>query len=857
MKSRNLLYAIFVCISVCLLASLPTRWNDYLTDSTSSLLFRLRGKRDLSENIIICYIGEKEIDNLNGWPISRDYYGYFLHKLSRSRTKSIGIDILFNQSDLRYPEYDSTFASIIGSSSAIVLPMVFEDIEDVVDDVENDLAIPMGINANYPIPSLKQNASTIGFSNFGDSKNLIKIPFIVKSEGDTLLSFGAELARLYLGWNADYILYKNFIVFEDSTGLDHRIALDENGYCRLNHFGDLNNFSSISFLELLKLNENEGFNSLFNNKLVILTVVSPGIASVKTTPFSQILPASLVHATLAENLIESNFVKLIPLYLHLLIIAIMALLGFIIWQFNRNDIIAILNIAIIASYFACAILALKLFSVLLPLFYPLASFLLTSIILAVKRSHTRFVQEQSIMTMLNDQIDSKEIELSEARKKLQHLKGQLKNESKISENTRLLSEQREKAIHRLEKELLDLRAYSFEEKVNIDATFKDIIYSNNSKMANVLELVAKVSYDDIPVLIIGETGTGKEMIARAIHHTSRRQKTPFVAVNCGALSETLLESELFGHEKGSFTGAASRRRGRFELANGGTIFLDEITETNAAFQAKLLRVLQDNTFERVGGEQTLKVNVRVIAATNKDLKEEMDKMRFRADLFYRLNGFPITIPPLRERIEDIPLLALHFLKKYSEDETPAFSGRVMELLQQYQWPGNVRELENIVRRASILAKSDGRNIIKETDLPDEIMMNKSQELYTPLETQILDALRTLEFSHSAISQTAKLLGNKDRGTITEYFRGMCFETLVQCNFDIDQASRLIAGSADKEVIDRVTRKIQSYIDNLKSSVNLDEHLDDSSIYTIPAFKGLPKNYHQHLLTLLNHLVDQK
>jgi transcriptional regulator with GAF, ATPase, and Fis domain len=208
------------------------------------------------------------------------------------------------------------------------------------------------------------------------------------------------------------------------------------------------------------------------------------------------------------------------------------------------------------------------------------------------------------------------------------------------------------------------------------------------------------------VLILGETGTGKELVARAVHNLSPRQTRPLVKVNCAALPAALIESELFGHEKGAFTGALNRKAGRFELADGGTIFLDEIGDMPWELQAKLLRVLQEAEFERVGGVQTLKVNVRVIAATNVDLAATVAHGKFREDLFYRLNVFPLEIPPLRSRREDIPLLCAHFVRKYAAKlgkKIETISQEALTALQSYVWPGNIRELENVIERAAILS----------------------------------------------------------------------------------------------------------------------------------------------------------
>jgi two-component system NtrC family response regulator len=219
---------------------------------------------------------------------------------------------------------------------------------------------------------------------------------------------------------------------------------------------------------------------------------------------------------------------------------------------------------------------------------------------------------------------------------------------------------------------------------------------------DMLDMIAKVAATDTTVLLVGKSGTGKELAAHLVHENSPRKKKPFIPVNCAALTETLLESELFGHEKGAFTGAVSQKRGRFELANGGTIFLDEIGETSAALQTKLLRVLEEKQFVRVGGVDNVKVDVRVVAATNRNLKEEISKGNFREDLYFRLNVFPIKIPSLAERQDDIPGLAEYFLKR-KQYRNAHLSEEIINLLKSYSWPGNIRELKNILERAMILA----------------------------------------------------------------------------------------------------------------------------------------------------------
>jgi len=250
------------------------------------------------------------------------------------------------------------------------------------------------------------------------------------------------------------------------------------------------------------------------------------------------------------------------------------------------------------------------------------------------------------------------------------------------------------------------------------------IIGKNRKIIEVFRQIINVAEYDYPVNIFGETGTGKELVAEAIHKASSRKDGPFVPINCGAMPEGLVESELFGHVKGSFSGAIRDKKGRLELADGGTIFLDEIAELSKHIQAKLLRFLQDGKFEKVGGEKTVRIDVRVISATNKDLKEEMKKNRFRDDLYYRINVVPISLPALRERKSDIPLLVNHFLKQAARQynrNSVVVSDRAMMLLTEYKWPGNVRELQNAIQFAFV--KSSGDEITPD-NLPMEINDNR-------------------------------------------------------------------------------------------------------------------------------------
>jgi Nif-specific regulatory protein len=293
----------------------------------------------------------------------------------------------------------------------------------------------------------------------------------------------------------------------------------------------------------------------------------------------------------------------------------------------------------------------------------------------------------------------------------------------------------QREIDRLELENRRLQAAS-----NVD---HDMV-GDSPAIRSVYQFIAKVAPTDSTVLIHGESGTGKELVARAVHRNSRRAAKPFVAINCAAIAETLLESEMFGHEKGSFTGAVAQKRGKLEAADGGTIFLDEIGEMSPALQAKLLRVLQEHEFERVGGTRSIRTDLRVVAATNRDLAEEARRGVFRQDLYYRLNVVKVTMPPLRDRRRDIPLLAQHFIQKFARRasrQVVGLSPEARDLLMRYDWPGNVRELENAIERAIVMGSTE---FILPEDLPETLFEDAESR-----------AGSSLAYFHEAVNEAKK------------------------------------------------------------------------------------------------------
>jgi len=322
------------------------------------------------------------------------------------------------------------------------------------------------------------------------------------------------------------------------------------------------------------------------------------------------------------------------------------------------------------------------------------------------------------------------------------------------------------AIYRIVKENRYLR-----DAIKSKYSFGNII-GKSKAMNDVFELIRKVAPSNATILIEGESGTGKELVAKALHFNSPRRDKPFIAVNCSALAENLLESELFGHEKGSFTGAFAMKKGRFEMAEGGTLLLDEIGELSQSMQVKLLRVIQEKVVERVGGVNPIPVNIRIITATNKHLKEEMEQGHFREDLFYRLNVVCIVLPPLKQRLDDLRLLSNHFIKKYADERgsdipVKGLDQDVERLFNDYSWPGNVRELENVIERAMIMCPDE---IISVSDLPKDFRNNVDNSMYLdgiPKNAQLYETValieknmikRALKLANDVQSNAAEILG---------------------------------------------------------------------------------------------------
>jgi transcriptional regulator with GAF, ATPase, and Fis domain len=834
---------ILIPIILATIYIIPGSLNDKILEAEISFYHWIKPAEKLSDEIVVVTIGDEDIRILEGWPISRDYYSYAIHALKQGGANAIGLDLFFSGPDKRYPRYDSTMADFISLAGNVVLPMFFSGLRDSV--LDNELLF--GQDPHYSLPVLSQAAAANGFSNFGPDPVLYSIPLVVNTDEDIQFSFAAELYRIFGDQDNEKA--------EQPETIEKLINSGGNIYLNYADFQDIP--YKYGFVELLQTFRKDPDSIPVKGKLAVIINTITGVTQIKSIPLNDNIPASYIHVNAISNLLLQNWIIIIPPSVGWIIIFIFGILFLIKWPLVVQGLRFRVIILSCLLYGLVALLLGVFLQIVLPLVYPFIAILVGGVIAQMADSSLLESENQYRHTELDKQLSDKERQLELMRQQLKDLNKKLEKETALSEKNRQQLLEHKDAITDLEKELDDLRTFNQSVQEPYIAEIKGIIFSESGPMKKILDLVMKVSSDDIPVLINGETGTGKELIAQTIHEKSMRNNAPFIAINCGALPETLLESELFGHEKGAFTGATTLRKGRFELADGGTVFLDEVTETSPAFQSRLLRVLQESNFERVGGQKPVSTNVRIIAATNKDIQKLITQDKFRSDLFYRLNGFPITVPPLRERKDDIAILANHFIEKHRYENIKGLSDQAMQKLTTYHWPGNVRELENCIRRAAILAQSEGRSLIKENDLPQDVRDAKSelqlQLVHQPLEEQILELMRSFKFSRSSIVQTANLLGNRDRGTITEYFKGICFQYLVEAEYDLQKAILNLAGSTDQNVRDNLNQKIKDYLSNLENYAGIPPQSDKPANEQAPPYKGLPKKYDLFLDQILANL----
>ena len=834
-------------------------------DQFTSLKYRVRGTQPADTNIVIVYIDNEAIRTL-GWPVRRNFYALMINTLTAFQAKAVGVEIQFEDARLgypEYPEYDNLLASVISSSKNTVLASYFDVVNGVADTAAMNApvppqfsyprvngSLPEGKGLHLPLQRFFEKAAGVGHVNFAGSSD-IDIPLLVHHGGAVVPAFAIELLRLYCGAERSGLAYSDEKVQLLSKGHEIQFSTSADATVQLNLPSSFNAYTRYPFLEVLRaydaLRKDRPASipaSKLKDKLVLVGVVAEGRSDFRSTPVDPRFPSIGLHAAFIDNALHSRFLHTVSGWVQYLLCFVLGLGGaaailYLRSPWNKTVAFGALGVVIILSFVLFSTAAVRL---------PFVPILVVGLISSVSalfikqrqiKEHvdTLMAEKQAILAQLSD----KEAKVALLERELLALETERKNGDKTEE----LFEQirRYKAeIFSLSSQAGDLEEYAPEESGPSGVEFEGIVYDGAGKMKAVVEFIKKIAGSDAPVLILGESGTGKELVARAICRQSPRASGPFIAVNCGALSENLLESELFGHEKGAFTGAVKDKPGRFELADQGTIFLDEIGEVSESFQLKLLRVLQEGEFERVGGTRTVKVNVRLLAATNKDLLGEVNRGKFREDLYYRVNVLTLPLPPLRERKSDIPILVEHFLRR--EGGGTRVSKNVMEVLQNYAWRGNIRELESTIKRAVLLCRAEKRNMVTARDLGEEITSGIRNII--PVQDQVLDLLREKKFSRSSVSETATELGGLNRGTVAEYLRGECLKAFNEQRFDVEATVRLVSLSADEDVNDRVRKKLCEYLANISDAVDISQPWENSKAALKPKAKNLPQRYHPYL-----------
>lgn len=848
-----------ITVLAALICVVVPRPFDALEEVLLKAEYSLRGELRVDPAVVVLYLNNADIAGLGGWPLKRSYYALLIDALNDLGAKSIGIDIAFTEPDIHGPEYDDLLASVMRRSGNVVLGGYFGSIDaDAAEQppqssdtllfrfavpAEASPHAPRGGHLMLPIRVLLDAAAGFGHTNLHSGS---EIPLFIRNSSRTSIpAFAYAVLVEGTAHRVGGLSFPEGIAQLEARGVPAiQNPPDEEAF--LNAAGNLSSLNMVPAVEFLKSYDlwKEGGHppisvEAFREKIVLVGVIAEGRGPMVETPFSRQFPAIGVHATFLENALHGNFLRKGPVSLRYLLPLLIGLLCTATAAIRRTSrrvlsIAGLMILLILSSYMLFARASFLL---------PVVPTIFTGCIVAAGL----LIQRQYLLAGRMAALEGEKKSIAEALKrneaKLEALEAELaaahkKKPAGSAEPLVRQIEEYESEAERLQELAADLRPAGLPQKAGARREFDGIIYNDAGPMQPIVSFIEKIADSDATVLLSGESGTGKELVARALHERSRRKRAPFVTVNCGALSETLLESELFGHERGAFTGAVREKRGRFELAGGGTIFLDEIGEISEQFQVKLLRVLQDGTFERVGGNDMKHADVRIIAATNRDLRSAVREMKFREDLYYRVNVLSVHLPPLRDRKGDIPLLVEHVLS--AEASGMKCSAGVLDALECYGWKGNIRELQSVLRRAILLAGAEGRDLVRMKDLTEEIVLSARKR--DDPETRILALLREKKFSHTAISDTAEDLGGLNRGTVAEYFRGCCFKTFAESQWDIQAAAQAIAGSGDASVRDRVRAKLEEYLINATEFVDRSMPLDMVKARSRSKYKNLPKRY---------------
>ncbi len=763
-------------------------------------------ERKVDTNIVLIKIGREDIENLGGWPLKRSYYALLLKELNKYNVRKTGIGIVFQTVQPGQEKYDKLFENQLLKSKNVILGATADEVIR-----KEDLSFT-GKEIFKPSVGSDSGSYRYGHLNYYEDYGT-GIQKAINAENKRIYAFACLVSDEYP---------------------------EKNGI-KLNFHTSWKNYKSLTLLEFFDLSMNAPESLEFLKGKIILIGTTDAAGTAFGSEFDSGMPGIALQAFAVDNLLNDSFIH--SEYQNLSYLVLFLLIGFAFF-FNETRIYIFVFAAVLFFIFS---LELFYFYQIIFDYSPYYLGVLSLIIYEVY--HKYFEKKRLLAETVREGKKLFEM-LKEKENKLMQLMHEL-NLSQDSSHHSIIER-----ITQLKKEISELKILHNTETAGISdkgevKEFFGIVHKSK-KMQEITEFITKIAKDNSPVFITGESGTGKELAALAVHQMSSRRNNLFIAVNCGALTESLLESELFGHVKGAFTGSSSEKKGRFETADRGTLFLDEIGEVSENFQVKLLRVLQTGQFEKVGSSKTIKVDVRIIAATNKNPEQLVKDKKLREDIYYRLNVIRINLPPLRERRDDIRILAEHFLAR--ESKSLNFSKIALERLEDYEWRGNVRELESVVKRAAILAKSDEREIVTAADLPVEF----SRGIKENLETIILNSLREKQFSHSSITETGKEIGHLGRTAVAENFRGIVFKLFFENGFSVEKAVKAIAETDNEEVLEKLRGKLNIYLTNISKDIKEFGSKDFNAVKNALSakYKNLPHKYHIYQDEIIRHLIDK-
>ena len=620
----------------------------FVNENTEIIYSEFSSETKVDTNIILIEITHGDIEKLGSWPIKRSYYALLFNYLKKLKPEKIGFGIFLSANSQSQTIYNKLLSKEIAANNNIVLGSLASGLNLQNNIVKVDSFI-------FPVPRLDNKNITTGHLGYFYSNGIL-IPLAVKKNNAVEYAFSQEIVH---GKNAAV-----------------------NQLVKLNPFKNFSEYTKFSLLQFLRLAEsNSSELQTIKNKIVIIGVTDPSIITNVVLPNGSSISGIMLHAIAVDNLINGQSLNFNYLNLSKYVFLLMALL--LIFLRKKTNPFVLYSTSIILFLIITAVLFNSYF-----IEYNYAFFIIPFLFIVLAEIPLYIIQKDKQLSETISEAEILKNLLTVKENKLALLELEIKNgnipSAKLSNEIELLKKQIDDFRRREEAD------QQVEFSNNADGNnFNGIIY-RSKKMASLVNIIEKVAPQKATVLILGETGSGKELVAKAIHKLSTRKNNNFVAINCAAISDSLLESELFGHKKGAFTNAVADKKGMFEAADKGTIFLDEIGETSESFQVKLLRVLQSGEIQKVGSVETKTVDVRVVAATNKNLKKLVAEKIFREDLFYRLNVITIEIPPLRERKEDIELLVKYFVEK--EGSSLKISKGVLSQLVENQWRSEERRV---------------------------------------------------------------------------------------------------------------------------------------------------------------------